>query len=104
MASYDLQGALNAGVPIEEIADFLASTKKYDVKAARAAGIDDWSIIQELNKPEPGLGELFTRGVKRSVGELGITAGDVLPALVAGAVIPDEKARPFVERQLKEAA
>jgi len=104
MASYDLQGALNAGVPLNEIADFLASTKKYDTNAARAAGIDDWSIIQELNKPEPGLGTLFSRGVGRSVGELGVTAGDVLPALVAGAVLPDEKARPFVERQLKEAA
>ena len=60
MASYDLQGAINAGVPLNEIADFLASTKKYDAQAARAAGIDDWAIIQELSKPQPGLIDTFT--------------------------------------------
>jgi hypothetical protein len=103
MASYDLQGAMNAGVPLNEIADFLASTKKYDADAARAAGIDDFDIIQELNKPEPGLIETFTGGVKRSIGELGVLAGDTLPALAASAVLPEEMAKPFVERQFKEA-
>lgn len=103
MASYDLQGAMNAGVPLNEIADFLASIKKYDADAARAAGIDDWDIIRELNKPEPGLIETFTGGVKRSIGELGVLAGDTLPALAASAVLPEEMAKPFVERQFKEA-
>jgi hypothetical protein len=103
MASFDLQGAMNAGVPLSEIADFLASKKKYNVEAARTAGIHDWDIVQELNKPEPGLFETFTGGVKRSIGELGVLAGDTLPALAASAVLPEEMARPFVERQLKEA-
>ena len=104
MPQIDLNASLKAGYSLAEIAEGLARESKVDIKASRAAGYNDWEIIQGLNKPEPGLGELFTRGVKRSVGELGVTAGDVLPALVAGAVLPDEKARPFVERQLKEAA
>ena len=104
MPQIDLNASLGAGYSLAEIAEGLAKEAKVDIKASRAAGYNDWEIIQGLNKPEPGLGELFTRGVKRSVGELGVTAGDVLPALVAGAVLPDEKARPFVERQLKEAA
>ena len=103
MASFDLQGAMNAGVPLSEIADFLASKKKYNVEAARAAGIHDWDIVQELNKPEPGLFKTFTGGVRRSIGELGVLAGDTLPALAASAVLPEEMAKPFVERQLKEA-
>jgi len=104
MATFDVSGALKSGFNLNQIADFLAQEKKFNVAGAREAGFSDMQIIQELNKPEPGLGTLFSRGVGRSVGELGVTAGDVLPALVAGAVLPDEKARPFVERQLKEAA
>jgi hypothetical protein len=103
MATFDVQGALKAGYTLDQIADFLGQEKKFDSSGARAAGYSDWQIIQELNKPEPGLGELFTRGVKRSFGELGITAGDVLPALAASAVLPEEKSKAFVQRQLKEA-
>jgi hypothetical protein len=103
MAQVDVNAALNAGYSLAEIAEGLAKDRKVNIGAAREAGYDDWDIIQGMNKPEPGLFETFTGGVKRSIGELGVLAGDTLPALAASAVLPEETARPFVERQLKEA-
>lgn len=103
MAQVDVNAALNAGYSLTEIAEGLAKERKVDIGAAREAGYDDWEIIQGMNKPEPGLLQTFTGGVKRSIGELGVLAGDTLPALAASAVLPEEMARPFVERQLKEA-
>jgi hypothetical protein len=103
MAQVDVNAALNAGYSLAEIAEGLGKERKVDVNAARQAGYDDWEIIQGINKPEPGLLETFTGGVRRSIGELGVLAGDTLPALAASAVLPEEMARPFVERQLEEA-
>lgn len=45
---YDINAALKAEVPLNEIADFLGGKKNYDVKAARAAGLTDNDIVAEL--------------------------------------------------------
>lgn len=103
MAKFDILGAVNAGYSETEIADFLAKEEKFDTTAAREAGYSDREILAELTKPPPGLVETFTGGVKRSIGELGILATDTLPALAASAVLPEEMAKPIVERQFKEA-
>jgi len=104
MAKFDVQGAINAGYSEAEVADFLAKEEKFDVGAAREAGYSDWEILGELTKPEPGIVETGYRGFRRSLGELGVLAGDTLPALAASALLPEETARPIVEEQFKEAA
>ena len=104
MAKFDVQGAMNAGYTEAEIADFLAKEKKFDAAAARDAGYSDWEILGELTKPEPGAVEAGYRGFRRSLGELGVLAGDLVPALAASTLMPEEKSRAFVQRQFKEAA
>jgi hypothetical protein len=64
--------------------------------------------IEELSKkydfkipgPEFGIGETFTRGVKRGVTRMGSTFGDVIPAMVGSALGFDE----YAKRQMEEAA
>lgn len=63
---FDLTGALQAGVPLAEIADFLAQTKRYNVQAARQAGITDEQIVSELTGNTG-----FSAGVKRFVESAG---------------------------------
>jgi len=104
MAKYDIRDALNAGYTEAEVADYVASLEKKDISAAREAGYSDWEILGELMKPEPGLVETGYRGFRRSVGELGVLAGDTLPALAASALLPEETARPIVEEQFRQAA
>lgn len=103
MAKFDVQGAINAGYSEAEIADFLAKEQKFDLAGARDAGYSDWEVLGELTKPEPGAIEAGYRGFRRSLGELGVLAGDLVPALAASALLPEEKSRAFVERQLQEA-
>jgi len=50
-------------------------------------------------KPEASLGTIFKRGAMRGLGELGIAAGDTLPAMIGTAVGANE----YAERQLAEA-
>ena len=64
---------------IEELA------KKYDFK---------------LTGPSFGIGETFTRGVKRGLTRMGSTFGDVIPAMGASALGFDE----YAQRQMAEAA
>ena len=45
---YDLEGALAAGIPRQEIAEFLASKARYNIAGARQAGFTDDAIISEL--------------------------------------------------------
>ncbi|HOR78993.1 MAG TPA: hypothetical protein PLG04_09415, partial [Anaerolineaceae bacterium] len=66
---YDLEGALSAGVPKQEIAEFLAAKANYNIIRARAAGITDDEIISEvsgrLNQSAPAKeSSLFERAVK----------------------------------------
>lgn len=104
MAKFNVQGAINAGYSEAEIADFLAKEEKFDTAAAREAGYSDREILIELTKPEPGVVETGYRGFRRSLGELGVLAGDTLPALAASALLPEETARPIVEEQFRQAA
>lgn len=102
--AYNIKAALDAGFSEKEIADAIAGEKGLNAEAARQQGFSDREILSELTKPTPGIGETAYRGFRRSLGELGVLGGDVLPALAAGAVLPEETARPYVERQLGEAA
>ena len=104
MGKYDLAGALAAGVPESEIVDFLSKEKNYNAQAARQAGISENEILAELTKEPPGAAAAAYGGFRRSLGELGVLAADTLPALAASALLPEEKVRPFVKRQLREAA
>ena len=104
MKDYDLAGALAAGIPESEIVDHLAAKRNYDLKGAREAGVTDREILAHFSQEPPGAIEAGYRGFRRSLGELGVLAGDTLPALAASALLPEEKSRGFVERQFKEAA
>ena len=104
MAKYDIREAFNAGYTDAEIADHIAKLEKKDISAARAAGYTDTEILNELTKSPPGIAETAYGGFRRSLGELGVLAADTLPALAASALLPEEKVRPFVKRQLREAA
>jgi len=104
MAKFDVQSALNSGYSEAEIADYLAKEEKFNLAGAREAGYSDWEILSELTKPTPGAGAAAYGGFRRSLGELGVLAADTLPALAASALLPEEKVRPFVKRQLREAA
>ena len=104
MAKFNVERALADGYTESEIADYLAKEKKFNIGLARQDGYSDWEILGELTKPTPGAGTAAYRGFRRSLGELGVLAADTLPALAASAVLPEETAKPFVERQLKEAA
>ncbi len=58
---FDIQGARKAGYSNREIADYLASQKKFDTAGARKAGYSDEDIISHLatyepKKPEPSAG------------------------------------------------
>lgn len=102
--AYNVKAALDAGYTEAEVADEIAKEKSLNVAAAREAGYSDWEILSELTKPEPGLVETGYRGFRRSLGELGVLAGDTLPALAASALLPEETARPIVEEQFRQAA
>ena len=104
MAKYDIREALNAGYTDAEIVDYIAGLEKKDISAARTAGYTDGEILGELTKEPPGAGAAAYGGFRRSLGELGVLAADTLPALAASALLPEEKVRPFVKRQLREAA
>lgn len=104
MAKFDVQSALNSGYSEAEIADYLAKEEKFNLAGAREAGYSDWEILSELTKPTPGAAAAAYGGFRRSLGELGVLAADTLPALAASALLPEEKVRPFVKRQLREAA
>jgi hypothetical protein len=52
-----------------------------------------------LPKPDIGMGEIAKRGFMRGLGEIGIAAGDVLPAMVGSAIGEED----YAKRQLKEA-
>jgi hypothetical protein len=54
----------------------------------------------EIPKPEFGLGETFTRGVKRGTQQLGVLGGDVIPAMVGKAFGFED----YAKRQMEEAA
>lgn len=54
----------------------------------------------EIPKPEFGLGETFTRGVKRGAQQLGVLGGDVIPAMVGKAFGFED----YAKRQMEEAA
>ena len=62
-----------------------ALAKKYDFK---------------IPTPEFGLGETFTRGVKRGAQQLGILGGDVIPAMIGKGLGFEE----YAARQMEEAA
>ena len=51
-------------------------------------------------KPEASLGTIFKRGAMRGLGELGIAAGDTIPA-IASTVFGGDKE--YAERQMAEA-
>jgi hypothetical protein len=102
--AYNVKAALDAGYTEAEVADEIAKEKGFNVAAARQGGYSDWEILSELTKPEPGIVETGYRGFRRSLGELGVLAGDTLPALAASALLPEETARPIVEEQFRQAA
>jgi len=102
--AYNVKAALDAGYTEAEVADEIAKEKGFNVAAARQGGYSDWEILGELTKPEPGIVETGYRGFRRSLGELGVLAGDTLPALAASALLPEETARPIVEEQFRQAA
>ena len=104
MPKIDVNAALSAGYSISEIVDGLAKEQNVDINAARAAGYQDWEMLNKLNEEPPGALTAGYRGFRRSLGELGVLGGDVLPALAASALLPEETARPIIERQLGEAA
>jgi hypothetical protein len=54
----------------------------------------------EIPGPEFGIGETFTRGVKRGLTRMGSTFGDVIPAMVGSALGFDD----YAQRQMGEAA
>lgn len=102
MADYDLKGALDAGVSPADIVDFLSTKKNYDAEAARKAGVSDWEILSELTKTPPGALTAMARGFARSVGELGILGGDIIPAMAAS-VLPESVGGEYARQQLREA-
>jgi len=91
---FDLTGALQAGVPLSEIADFLAETKRYNVQAARQAGVTDEQIVSELTGNTG-----FSAGVKRFVE----SAGSSIKGLAQMAGVADTE-RLRAERQAAEIA
>jgi uncharacterized small protein (DUF1192 family) len=91
---FDLTGALQAGVPLSEIADFLAGVKHYNVQAARQAGITDEQIVSELTGNTG-----FSAGVKRFVE----SAGSSIKGLAQMAGLADTE-RLRAERQAAEIA
>lgn len=104
MAKFNVQQAMADGYTEAEIVDFLSKEQKFNADLARKDGYTDWEILGELTKPKPGAGSAAYGGFRRSLGELGVLAADTLPALAASALLPEEKVRPFVKRQLREAA
>ena len=102
--AYNVKAALDAGYTEAEVADEIAKEKGFNAAAARQGGYSDREILFELTKPEPGIVETGYRGFRRSLGELGVLAGDTLPALAASALLPEETARPIVEEQFRQAA
>ena len=91
---FDLTGALQAGVPLSEIADFLAETKRYNVQAARQAGVTDEQIVSELTGNTG-----FSAGVKRFVESAGSSIKGI--AQIAGTA---DTERLRAERQAAEIA
>ena len=51
--AFDVAAARKAGYSEAEIADYLASQRKFDAKAARAAGYDDAEIVSHLSAAAP---------------------------------------------------
>ena len=78
-----------------EFPDNLTS-EQYDDLVARLAAKYDF----KLPKPEASLGTIAKRGFMRSMGQLGIAAGDVAPAMIGSALGFEDYAR----RQMEEAA
>lgn len=72
------------------------SSEQYDSLVSRLAEKYDFKIP----KPEASLGTIAKRGFMRSMGELGIAAGDVLPSMVGGALGFED----YAKKQLEEAA
>jgi hypothetical protein len=78
-----------------EFPDNLTSAQ-YDDLVGRLAAKYDFKIP----KPEASLSTIAKRGFMRSMGELGIAAGDVLPSMVGSALGFDD----YAKRQMEEAA
>ena len=78
-----------------EFPDNLTSAQ-YDDLVGRLAAKYDFKIP----KPEASLGTIAKRGFMRSMGELGIAAGDVLPSMVGSALGFED----YAKRQMEEAA
>ena len=78
-----------------EFPDNLTSAQ-YDDLVGRLATKYDFKIP----KPEASLSTIAKRGFMRSMGELGIAAGDVLPSMVGSALGFDD----YAKRQMEEAA
>ena len=78
-----------------EFPDNLTSAQ-YDDLVGRLATKYDFKIP----KPEASLSTIAKRGFMRSMGELGIAAGDVLPAMAGSALGFDD----YAKRQMEEAA
>jgi len=99
--TFDLEGALNAGYSVTDIANFLAKEKGFDVAGARTAGYSDDDIVQELTKvtPKPKTG--FVAGVKSGYESLKGNVGAIGAAMgVSGA---EEYSREQQEKAAKEA-
>lgn len=80
MASFDIQGAKNAGYSDAEIADHLAQSSKFDVAGARKAGYSDSEIIQHMDSPKTTIAQdvkqgagNFAAGLIRGAGSIGAT-------------------------------
>lgn len=99
---YDVLSALEGGYTEQEVADYIAEKEGRDISKAREAGYSDTEIIAHLTKRPPGALTAFGRGLARSVGELGILAGDVIPAMAASA-LPESIGGEYTRQQLKEA-
>ena len=71
---YDVQGALAAGIPLPQIADYLGQRAQFDVAAARKAGHSDVDIVGSLAGSDAieglqgGTGNL-SRGAQTALGQ-----------------------------------
>lgn len=79
-----------------EFPDNLTS-EQYDSLVGRLAEKYDFSIP----KPPVGLGTIAKRGFMRGLGELGIAATDIIPAMISTGLGGDKE---YAERQMQEAA
>ena len=87
--AFDVNGARAAGYSDQEIAEYLAKKRDFNLSGALAAGYDYSEVLAELTKPEPkpkgkptGIWEGMGRNLEGSVGNI-LGTGAAIPGLAA---------------------